>query len=136
MCIAAALMPAAVLIARLPAASDGGPTTTAWALLIAHNALLKCANNNNYTALFCCINNSCAATDRGAVNGLSMSIASAFKAAGPTMGASLFACALARFSGPGVLMVFSGVAAAMAATAAVGRARMGAEYDTPVDDRR
>jgi len=133
--LAAVLMPAAVVIACLPAAGGGGLTPAAWVALVAHNAVLKCANNNNYTALFCCINNSCPAADRGAVNGLAMSIASAFKAAGPTLGASLFAYALSRLSGFGVLLVFAGVAAALAATAALGAARMGRDYDTPVDDR-
>jgi ATP-dependent RNA helicase DHX8/PRP22 len=85
--------------------------------------------------MFCCINNSCETGARGAVNGLAMSVASAFKAVGPTLGASLYAYGLDRApsGGVGVLAVFSGAGAALGVTAVVACKFMGAEYDTPVD---
>ena len=128
--IAAVLMPVAVLIARM---KPGAATT--WAALIAHNIVYRCAVSNAYTACFCTINNSCATNARGAVNGFAMSVASAFKAVGPSLGASLYAYGLdkAPNGGVGVLAVFGGVGAALGVTALVGWKYMGAEYDTPMD---
>ena len=108
---------------------------TTWAALIGHNIVYRCAVSNAYTACFCTINNSCATNARGAVNGFAMSVASAFKAVGPSMGASLYAYGLDRApnGGVGVLAVFGGVGAALGVTALVACKYMGAEYDTPLD---
>ena len=89
--LSAVLMPVAVVIARM---KPGAATT--WAALIAHNIVYRCAVSNAYTACFCTINNSCATDARGAVNGFAMSVASAFKAVGPSLGASLYAYGLDR----------------------------------------
>ena len=128
--ISAVLMPVAVLIARM---KPGAATT--WAALIAHNIVYRCAVSNAYTACFCTINNSCATDARGAVNGFAMSVASLFKAVGPSLGASLYAYGLDRApnGGVGVLAVFGGVGAALGVTALVACKYMGAEYDTPLD---
>ena len=128
--LSAVLMPVAVLIARM---KPGAATT--WACLIAHNIVYRCAVSNAYTACFCTINNSCATDARGAVNGFAMSVASAFKAVGPSLGASLYAYGLDRApnGGVGVLAVFGGVGAALGVTALVACKYMGAEYDTPLD---
>ena len=128
--ISAVLMPVAVLIARM---KPGAATT--WAALIAHNIVYRCAVSNAYTACFCTINNSCETGARGAVNGFAMSVASAFKAVGPSLGASLYAYGLDRApnGGVGVLAVFGGVGAALGVTALVACKYMGAEYDTPLD---
>jgi MFS family permease len=128
--ISAVLMPVAVLIARM---KPGAAAT--WAALIAHNIVYRCAVSNAYTACFCTINNSCATDARGAVNGFAMSVASLFKAVGPSLGASLYAYGLDRApnGGVGVLAVFGGVGAALGVTALVACKYMGAEYDTPLD---
>ena len=128
--ISAVLMPVAVLIARM---KPGAATT--WAALIAHNIVYRCAVSNAYTACFCTINNSCATNARGAVNGFAMSVASLFKAVGPSLGASLYAYGLdkAPNGGVGVLAVFGGVGAVLGVTALVACKYMGAEYDTPLD---
>ena len=128
--ISAVLMPVAVLIARM---KPGAATT--WAALIFHNIVYRCAVSNAYTACFCTINNSCATDARGAVNGFAMSVASLFKAVGPSLGASLYAYGLDRAptGGVGVLAVFGGVGAALGVTALVACKYMGAEYDTPLD---
>jgi len=128
--LSAVLMPVAVLIARM---KPGAATT--WAALIAHNIVYRCAVSNAYTACFCTINNSCATNARGAVNGFAMSVASLFKAVGPSLGASLYAYGLDRApnGGVGVLAVFGGVGAALGVTALVACKYMGAEYDTPLD---
>jgi hypothetical protein len=128
--ISALLMPVAVLIARM---KPGAATT--WAALIGHNIVYRCAVSNAYTACFCTINNSCATNARGAVNGFAMSVASLFKAVGPSLGASLYAYGLDRApnGGVGVLAVFGGVGAALGVTALVACKYMGAEYDTPLD---
>ena len=128
--LSAVLMPVAVLIARM----EPGAATT-WAALIFHNIVYRCAVSNAYTACFCTINNSCATDARGAVNGFAMSVASAFKAVGPSLGASLYAYGLDRAptGGVGVLAVFGGVGAALGVTALVACKYMGAEYDTPLD---
>ena len=124
--LSAVLMPVAVLIARM---KPGAATT--WAALIAHNILYRCAVSNAYTACFCTINNSCATDARGAVNGFAMSVASLFKAVGPSLGASLYAYGLDRApnGGVGVLAVFGGVGAALGVTALVAIR----ERDTPLD---
>ena len=128
--LSAVLMPVAVLIARM---KPGAATT--WAALILHNIVYRCAVSNAYTACFCTINNSCETNARGAVNGFAMSVASAFKAVGPSLGASLYAYGLDRApsGGVGVLAVFGGVGAALGVTALVACKYMGAEYDTPLD---
>ena len=128
--LSAVLMPVAVVIARM---KPGAATT--WAALIAHNIVYRCAVSNAYTACFCTINNSCATDARGAVNGFAMSVASLFKAVGPSLGASLYAYGLdkAPTGGVGVLAVFGGVGAALGVTALVACKYMGAEYDTPLD---
>ena len=128
--LSAVLMPVAVVIARM---KPGAATT--WAALIAHNIVYRCAVSNAYTACFCTINNSCATDARGAVNGFAMSVASLFKAVGPSLGASLYAYGLdkAPNGGVGVLAVFGGVGAALGVTALVACKYMGAEYDTPLD---
>lgn len=127
--LAALLIPVTVAITKMK------PGAATWAALIAHNVVYRCAVSNAYTAMFCCINNSCETGARGAVNGLAMSVASAFKAVGPTLGASLYAYGLDRApsGGVGVLAVFSGAGAALGVTAVVACKFMGAEYDTPVD---
>lgn len=77
--------------------SDGGGAAAgaAWAVvlfgLISLNSLGKCAGSMAYTSIFLVINNSAGDEYRGRVNGLGMSAGSAFKAAGPTLGAVLFA---------------------------------------------
>ena len=128
--LSAVLMPVAVVIARM---KPGAAIT--WAALIAHNIVYRCAVSNAYTACFCTINNSCATDARGAVNGFAMSVASLFKAVGPSLGASLYAYGLDRApnGGVGVLAVFGGVGAALGVTALVACKYMGAEYDTPLD---
>merc|ERR1719487_898043 len=128
--LSAVLMPVAVLIARM---KPGAAVT--WAALIFHNIVYRCAVSNAYTACFCTINNSCETGARGAVNGFAMSVASAFKAVGPSLGASLYAYGLDRApnGGVGVLAVFGGVGAALGVTALVACKYMGAEYDTPLD---
>ena len=120
--ISAVLMPVAVLIARM---KPGAATT--WAALIVHNIVYRCAVSNAYTACFCTINNSCATDARGAVNGFAMSVASLFKAVGPSLGASLYAYGLDRApnGGVGVLAVFGGVGAALGVTALVACKYMG-----------
>ena len=127
--LSAVLMPVAVVIARMK------PGAATWAALIAHNIVYRCAVSNAYTACFCTINNSCATNARGAVNGFAMSVASLFKAVGPSLGASLYAYGLDRAptGGVGVLAVFGGVGAALGVTALVACKYMGAEYDTPID---
>jgi len=127
--LSAVLMPVAVVIARMK------PGAATWAALIAHNIVYRCAVSNAYTACFCTINNSCATDARGAVNGFAMSVASLFKAVGPSLGASLYAYGLdkAPTGGVGVLAVFGGVGAALGVTALVACKYMGAEYDTPLD---
>uniref|UniRef100_A0A7S3NKF4 Major facilitator superfamily (MFS) profile domain-containing protein n=1 Tax=Aureoumbra lagunensis TaxID=44058 RepID=A0A7S3NKF4_9STRA len=62
-----------------------------WIVLIGHNIIYRFATSAAYTALFCCINNSAPASLRGTVNGVSMTVASLFKAAGPTIGGATFA---------------------------------------------
>ena len=103
--------------------------------MIFHNIVYRCAVSNAYTACFCTINNSCETGARGAVNGFAMSVASLFKAVGPSLGASLYAYGLDRApnGGVGVLAVFGGVGAALGVTALVACKYMGAEYDTPLD---
>ena len=102
----------------------------AWVVLVAHNVLQRCATAAAYTCVFTCINNSCARDARGAVNGAAMSIASIFKAAGPSAGAVLYAVALTGRAGAAL---FGSVAAAMLATALVARRTMGVAYDSSVD---
>jgi hypothetical protein len=59
--------------------------------LVSLNSLGKCAGSMAYTSIFLVINNSAGDEYRGRVNGLGMSLGSGFKAAGPTLGAVLFA---------------------------------------------
>ena len=81
------------------------------------------------------LNNSSPRDQLGAVNGFAMSVASAFKAVGTSLGASLYAYGLDRApsGGVGVLAVFGGVGAALGVTALVACRYMGEEYDTPLD---
>mmetsp|Transcript_6159 Transcript_6159/g.18609 ORF Transcript_6159/g.18609 Transcript_6159/m.18609 type:complete len:474 (-) Transcript_6159:142-1563(-) len=86
---------ALAFLALLPpgiAALRASPAVT-WPLLIAHSVLLRFATSCCYTAIFVCINDSAPAETRGTVNGLAMSVASAFKAVGP-MTAAVFAWSL------------------------------------------
>lgn len=64
------------------------------AFLIFQNILVRFGISCCYTSLFVCINDSSPPEIRGTVNGLAMSVASAFKAAGPTTGAAAFAWSL------------------------------------------
>ena len=128
----AALMVAPVFIARLPARGRGRLSPLAWGVLVLQNALQRSSTAAAYTCNFTCINNSCSRGTRGTVNGAAMSIASAFKAAGPTAGANLFALSLAHAAPAGLsggARVFGSVAAAMAATGELSRRIMGRAYD-------
>ena len=67
--------------------------------LMAQAALLQCLQSSCFTAVFMLINNSCSKAQRGRVNGLGMALSSAFKAAGPTLGAISFAWSLTNGAG-------------------------------------
>lgn len=63
-------------------------------LLLAWTALGKGVASFAFTSSFLIINNSCTSAERGRVNGWGMSLSSAFKAAGPTVGSVCFAWSL------------------------------------------
>ncbi|KAJ8609324.1 hypothetical protein CTAYLR_009112 [Chrysophaeum taylorii] len=89
-----AIAAASTRLDRRVLAGCDAPGFLTWALLLPHNLLYRFALSCSYTALFVCINDSADAAVRGAVNGIAMSVASAFKAAGPSMGAAAFAWSL------------------------------------------
>lgn len=72
-------------------------------LLLLQNALNRGLTSTCFTTVFLFINNSCHARHRGRVNGLGMSLSSGFKAAGPMLGAMLFAWSLTDRDRPSVI---------------------------------
>eukprot|EP00966_Prymnesium_polylepis_P016884 389347-Prymnesium_polylepis.2 len=128
----AALALATPLVGRLARRPPHGHTLLL-GVLMAHNALGKCLASACFTSVFLLINNSVTAAHRGRVNGLAMSLSSGFKAAGPTLGAVLFASSLAGRVplGLGVWTAFMAVAAAMGVTSAASVRYLSRGYDSP-----
>mmetsp|Transcript_7699 Transcript_7699/g.22845 ORF Transcript_7699/g.22845 Transcript_7699/m.22845 type:complete len:503 (+) Transcript_7699:220-1728(+) len=116
---AAGLMLVPQFIARMAPV----PAPATWAALLVHSVLQRVMVSNCFTAMFCLINESCEADQRGKVNGVAMSIASGVKAAGPSAGSMSYAYALARTPShapvSGAAYVFGGASLAMLLTAAV-----------------
>ena len=101
-------------------------------LLLAHAALKEGSTSTAFTAVFLIINSSCSKAQRGKVNGMGMSLSSAFKAAGPALGAMSFAWSLtnglgAPFNVHFTFLMAGGVAAM---TLVVGRASFASSSST------
>lgn len=124
-------MPAAIAAARW---NVRAAAPRFWGVLVASLILLRFSNNCSYTSLFVCTNNSAPAAVRGAVNGLSMSVASAFKAGGPLVGTMTFAWSLHN-NHVGASFLFVATASLCAALAAVALCLLpAATYDQPPDE--
>ena len=101
-------------------------------VLLAHAALKEGSTSTAFTAVFLIINSSCSKAQRGKVNGMGMSLSSAFKAAGPALGAMSFAWSLtnglgAPFNVHFTFLMAGGVAAM---TLVVGRASFASSSST------
>ena len=86
----------AVIIASTPliAPIGGRFPSLLMPLLLLHSSVKEFCSSTCFTAVFLVINNSCTKGQRGRVNGLGMSLSSAFKAVGPTLGSVSFAWSL------------------------------------------
>ena len=128
------LVPITPLFGRLLPPAPAPPSALALGAIMLHQVALRCLSASGFTSIFLIINNSTPARYRGRVNGLSMTIASVFKAAGPMLGSLSFAWSLHNgLSVPGLDVNFAFLLSALPqlAVAAMAISRLGPEYNAP-----